>query len=113
VLSNLVDNAIKFIDTSDDGREKKIEFICHAPTNGRTQFCVKDNGIGIDPKYHEKIFEIFHRLNPENIETEGTGIGLTLVKKIVEENNGSIRVVSEEGQGAEFWVDLPSERGAK
>jgi PAS domain S-box-containing protein len=107
-LSNLVDNAIKFIDTSDVGREKKIEFICHAPKNGRVQFCIKDNGIGVDPKYHEKIFEIFHRLNPENIETEGTGIGLTLVKKIVEENNGSIRVVSEEGQGAEFWIDLPS-----
>ena len=108
-INNLVENAIKFIGDAKQG--KKIELICQKTEKAYTQFCVKDNGIGINPKYHEKIFEIFHRLNPSNIEAEGTGIGLTLVKKIVDEHGGSIWVVSEEGEGAEFWVQLPVKNG--
>ncbi len=62
------------------------------------QICVKDNGIGIDPKYHEKIFETFNRLDPRS--TEGTGVGLALVKKIVEGLGGRVWVESEQGKGA-------------
>ena len=70
------------------------------------RICVKDNGIGIEPKYHEKIFDIFQMLDARR-QTEGTGVGLTLVKKIIEDLGGKIWVESELGKGAEFWIDLP------
>ncbi|MEP7265614.1 MAG: ATP-binding protein, partial [Bacteroidota bacterium] len=65
------------------------------------EFSVKDNGIGIDQEYHEKIFEMFQTLREKN-ETESTGIGLAIVKKIIEEQHGTIKVNSVLGNGAEF-----------
>jgi signal transduction histidine kinase len=73
-------------------------------TDEKTIFFVRDNGIGIDPPYHERIFGLFNRLNP-NI--DGTGIGLTLVKRIIEIHGGRIWVQSESGVGATFYFTLP------
>jgi signal transduction histidine kinase len=68
---------------------------------------VKDNGIGIDPKYHEKIFDIFYRDDGGKKNLEGTGVGLSIVKKIVEKHNGRISLRSSKGGGAEFFIELP------
>ena len=66
---------------------------------------MKDNGIGIDPTYHDKIFGLFERLNPD---IDGTGIGLALVKCIVEVHGGRVWVESEvEGHGSTFYFSLP------
>jgi signal transduction histidine kinase len=65
---------------------------------------VRDNGIGIEPQYHERIFGLFNKLDPN---TEGTGIGLSLVKRIVETHNGHIWVESEKGKGSTFRFSLP------
>ena len=104
VLENLLVNAIKFLGETKDrtiivGYGDKKEF---------HQFYVKDHGIGIDPKYHRQIFEMFHRL--EDIEDDGgTGLGLAIVKKIVENHGGKIWVESEKGKGATFFFTLPKE----
>jgi chemotaxis family two-component system sensor kinase Cph1 len=66
---------------------------------------VADNGIGIAPQYHEQIFDPFRKLDPE---TEGLGIGLALVKKIVEHHSGRVWVESKEGEGATFYFTLPT-----
>jgi signal transduction histidine kinase len=66
---------------------------------------VRDNGIGIDPVYHPKLFEIFYRL--EDSGPEGTGVGLALVKKIVEFNGGRVWVESVKGEGATFRFTWP------
>ena len=68
---------------------------------------VEDNGIGIAPQYHEKIFGLFERL-PDARSVPGTGIGLALVRKGAERMGGRAGVESELGQGSRFWVDLPA-----
>lgn len=111
VFQNLISNALKF---SKQGESPVIN-IKAEPTYGQDEegneqeYCqiyVRDNGIGFNEKYTEKIFTIFQRLNPREA-YEGTGIGLAIVKKIVEKHNGSIVVHSKEGQGAEFIITLP------
>lgn len=99
VVQNLVDNAIKFMGkqnhrTVEIGVENK---------NNEIIYFVKDNGIGIRKEFHEKIFGLFDKLNND---TEGTGIGLALVKRIVEVHGGRIWVESEEGKGAKFCFTL-------
>ncbi len=79
-------------------------------TDGEAVFYVRDNGMGMAPQYHEQVFGLFERLNAE---IEGTGIGLTLVKRIVELNGGRLWVESEgEGQGCAFCFTL-AEAGAE
>lgn len=101
VLQNLIENSIKFM-----GEQKSplIEVGCRESENGNAIFFVRDNGIGIAPEYHERIFGLFNKLNAN---TEGTGIGLALVKRIVEVHGGRIWVESEEGKGATFLFSLP------
>ncbi|MBI3892559.1 MAG: hypothetical protein HY303_13630 [Candidatus Wallbacteria bacterium] len=101
VLSNLVSNAIKFLG---DVRDPAVE-VGGVAAGGVYSLRVMDNGVGIDPAYQERIFEPFHRL--QDVEAEGSGIGLAIVKRIVETLGGSIHVISQKGQGATFQVDLP------
>lgn len=102
VLQNLLDNAIKFMG---DQPHPRIEIGANKADTA-TAFYVRDNGIGIKPQYHVKIFDLFERLH-ESI--EGTGIGLALAKRIVETHNGRIWVESTSTQpGATFWFTLPA-----
>ena len=93
VFQNLISNSIKYND-----KETTIITISSAKDSEEYIFSVSDNGLGIAPKYHTKIFEIFNQLNTSD-EIESTGIGLSIVKKIVTANNGKIIVESEKGIG--------------
>lgn len=101
VMQNLIDNAAKFMGDQpapqiDIGVRKK---------NNEHIFFVRDNGIGIQPEYHEKVFGLFDKLDAQS---EGTGIGLALAKRIVEVHGGRIWVESEgKGQGSTFCFTLP------
>lgn len=101
LFENLLTNAVKYCDKS----EGIIKITCD-DLAGSWRFTVSDNGQGIDKKYHNKIFEIFQTLKT-NGEMEGTGIGLTIVKKIVENSGGQIHLNSEPGIGTEFIITLP------
>lgn len=102
VFQNLVDNACKFMGEQPD---PCIEIGQAEMTPGGFPILyVRDNGIGIDPKFQERIFGLFDKLDPH---TEGTGIGLALVKRIVELHGGRIWVESEPGKGTTFYFTLP------
>lgn len=80
-----------------------------ATKDSNGEFCrisIKDNGIGFDSQYAEKIFTIFQRLHSRE-KYDGTGIGLAIAKKIIEKHNGAIAAFSREGEGAEFIIVLP------
>lgn len=100
VLQNLIDNAAKYM-----GKQSAplIEIGQHGEEDGRLIFFVKDNGMGISPQYHDRIFGLFDKLDPKS---EGTGVGLALVKRILEVHGGRIWVESEEGNGAAFYFTL-------
>jgi PAS domain S-box-containing protein len=101
VFQNLIGNALKY----HDGKPPEIEVGCR-DKGVCWEFYVKDNGIGFDPKYAEKIFIIFQRLHDKS-EYSGTGIGLAICKKIIEKAGGSIRVESEPGKGSIFYFTVP------
>lgn len=101
LFTNLISNAAKF--TSPE--KGKIVVSCKEYA-GYYEFSVQDNGIGIDPEFHERIFEMFQTLR-EKGEKESTGIGLAIIKKIIDELKGSITVNSRPGEGAEFTFTLP------
>jgi len=105
VLWNLAGNAIKF-NRSD---KKHLELGWRTCGDGQLELYVRDNGIGIDPAYHEQIFRIFQRLHTRE-EFEGTGIGLAIVRKAVLLMGGSVRVESQLAGGSTFFVTLPQAR---
>ena len=99
VFRNLIGNALKY---SNQHPEIKIGHY----NSDEHVFFVKDNGIGIDPKYFDKIFVIFQQLHTRS-EKGGTGMGLAIAKRIVERHNGRLWVESEEGAGSTFYFTLP------
>lgn len=115
LLTNLIGNSIKYAKPGDEPvilisisyesgniliNEKLL------PQNNYCHICISDNGIGFEPKYSEKIFEIFQRLNGRG-EYDGTGIGLSIVKKIVDNHHGSITATGEVDKGARFDIYIP------
>jgi PAS domain S-box-containing protein len=102
-LQNLIDNAAKFMGSQSRPR---IEIGAQGCKNGKAVFFVRDNGVGIEAIHHERIFGLFNKLDADS---EGTGIGLALVKRIIEVHGGRIWVESEAGQGACFFFTLPLE----
>jgi signal transduction histidine kinase len=106
VFVNLISNAIKFTD-----KQKPVIEIGYRENKVFYEFYVRDNGPGIDEQYFAKIFEIFQRLGRRE-EYEGTGAGLTIVKKIVEMHNGKIWVESEIGEGTTFHFTIPKGKEA-
>lgn len=101
VFSNLIGNALKYCEND----IPRVEI--QSTINGdKIKFSVKDNGIGIKPRYQEKIFVIFKRLH-SRAEYSGTGIGLSICKKIIERHGGNISLKSELGEGAIFYFTLP------
>jgi len=101
VLQNLLDNSAKYARPQS---EVCIEIGAKQDNQYQTIFFVRDNGIGIDPQFHERIFGLFNKLDTR---AEGTGIGLTLVKRIIEVHGGQIWVESELEKGATFSFTLP------
>ncbi len=102
VFENLIMNAIKYMR---DTENPKIE-IGYEDSGAFHQFYVRDNGIGIDPKYQQAVFEIFQRLKDTEGE-QGTGLGLAIVERIVNNHGGRVWVDSEKGKGATFYFTLP------
>jgi PAS domain S-box-containing protein len=112
LFQNLIGNAIKY-----QGAGSAQVHVCAAPhTGGKWSFSVKDNGLGIEPQYFERIFGMFQRLHKRE-EFAGTGIGLAICKKIVERHGGTISVASQLGEGSTFSFVLAGSgdetRGAK
>jgi light-regulated signal transduction histidine kinase (bacteriophytochrome) len=101
VFQNLIDNAIKF-------RSKEIPriHISAREEGNKWIFSVADNGIGIDPAYRERVFVIFQRLNSRE-DYDGTGIGLAVVKRIVEKHDGEIWVEPNQGNGTVVYFTWP------
>ena len=101
VVQNLIDNAIKYM-----GEQPEPRIEIGARQDGDETTCyVRDNGTGIEPRYHEKVFGLFDQLDPK---IEGSGIGLTLTQRIVEAHGGRIWCESDgEGRGATFFFTIP------
>jgi light-regulated signal transduction histidine kinase (bacteriophytochrome) len=100
-LVNLLSNSLKY-----HGENNPEIEVGYDEDPGNWIFYVKDNGIGIDPKFFDKIFIIFQRLHNKS-EYSGTGIGLAICKKIVETHKGKIWVESEPGKGSTFYFSIP------
>ncbi|GAB4133968.1 MAG: hypothetical protein Fur0046_05310 [Cyanobacteria bacterium J069] len=101
VLSNLISNAIKHRDRPDERIEVTFD-----DEGDRYRFTVRDDGPGIDPRYHDRIFAIFQTLKSKD-EQESTGIGLSIVRKIVDTEGGEIHLESALGEGTTFWFTWP------
>jgi chemotaxis family two-component system sensor kinase Cph1 len=103
VLQNLLDNAAKYMGGQ---TEPRVEIGQRGEEEGQPVFFVRDNGMGIPPEHHERIFGLFNKLDAKS---EGTGVGLSIVKRIVEVHGGRVWVESEPGKGSTFLFTLPSQ----
>ena len=103
LLENLLANAVKYI--GQDNQTPRIE-VGIQKQNNQNVFFVRDNGIGIEERYFDKIFQVFQRLPSAKKHGKGTGIGLAIVKRIIELNGGKIWLTSELGKGSTFFFTL-------
>ncbi len=102
IFQNLIGNAVKF----NSSTSKRVEMGWLPVDQRHCEIFVRDNGIGIEPRHHEQIFQVFQRLHTR-AEYEGTGLGLAIVKKATGKLHGSVRVESKPGEGSTFFVTLP------
>lgn len=101
VLTNYISNAIKY-----NSNENPEVFVRYQLKGHMHEFCVEDNGPGISPEFHEKVFQIFQTLQSRD-SFESTGVGLAIVKKIVEDKGGHVWLDSDLGKGTRFYFSLP------
>jgi signal transduction histidine kinase len=106
VMANLLGNAVKYMPPTGGDIE-----LSGGVQDGFAFFCVRDNGIGIAEEFHQRIFELFGQVPRQegghDGDTRGTGVGLAIVKRIVEEHGGAVWVESALNSGSRFWVRLP------
>lgn len=103
VFTNLIGNALKYLDP----QQKGVIRITGQAQDGKSIYCVEDNGIGITQTCQDKIFEIYYRFDPK-CSADGEGLGLTIVKRILDRHNGQIWLESEHGKSSKFFVSLPT-----
>ena len=101
-VSNLLSNGTKFVSR---GTTPHLEVSAEAREDASVRVWFKDNGIGIAPGNHNRIFRLFERVHPAT-EYEGTGIGLTIVRKAIERMGAQVGFESELGKGSNFWIQL-------
>jgi signal transduction histidine kinase len=101
-VRNLLSNALKYVP---EGVSPRVT-VRAEDRDGRVRLWVEDNGIGIPPEYHERIFRVFERLHPPEVYS-GTGIGLAIVRRAIERMSGQTGLESTPGQGSRFWIELP------
>jgi len=104
VFSNLLNNALKYLDP------KRVGAISITGWNGAGEsiYCVEDNGLGVAPEHQERIFDMFYRLNPNS--TPGEGLGLNIIRKVLDRHNGKVWVESEYEKGSKFFISLPTSK---
>jgi len=108
VVMNLVSNGLKFV-PAERAPELRVRT---EPRDGMVRIWIIDNGIGIAPEYHDRIFRVFERLHRQD-EFPGTGIGLAIVRKGMERMGGAVGLDSEPGRGSSFWLELPAAEPAQ
>lgn len=102
VFTNILNNAVKYLDPN----RKGAIHVSGQVQGGKSIYCIEDNGLGIAPAHQPKIFELFHRLEPEG-KVKGDGLGLTIARRILDREGGKIWVESESEKGSRFFVSLP------
>jgi signal transduction histidine kinase len=102
-LVELIDNAVNF---AQPGKPPVIRVRSEIRTDARVRLWIEDEGVGIDRRYHERIFGVFNRLQVDD--SPSTGIGLAIVKQVMQRLGGDTGVESEPGHGSRFWLDFPS-----
>jgi PAS domain S-box-containing protein len=105
LVANLLGNALKYLDP---GRPGVIRVSGYKDESNQSVYCVEDNGIGISPENDEKIFGMFHQIEPSK--GKGQGLGLTIVRRIIDRHNGNIWLESDPGKGSRFFVSLPAQK---